>query len=71
VSPVCNYIPVRPRQPALQSAPFPARILRTERIMIVNAVVSSRSPRNALASPVAGPHHDINREASAVPWLME
>jgi len=71
VSPVCNCLAVRQRQPALQSAPFPARILRAECVMVVNGVVRSRSPRGALASPVAGLCHDINSEASVVPWLME
>jgi hypothetical protein len=71
VSPVCNCTAVRQRQTALQPAPFPARILRAECVMVVNGVVRSRTPRGALASSVAGLRHGINSEASAVPWLME
>jgi hypothetical protein len=71
VSPVCNCLAVRQRQPALQSAPFPARILRAEYVMAVNGIVRSHTPRGALASRVAGQRHDINSEASVVPWLME
>lgn len=71
MSPVCNCLAVRQTQPALQSAPFPARILRAECVMVVNGVVRSDSPRGALASPVAGLRQEISSETSAVPWLME
>jgi hypothetical protein len=71
VSPVYNCTAVRQRQPALQFAPFPARILPAECVVAVNGVVRSDSPRGALASPVAGLRHEINSEASAVPRLME
>ena len=68
---VCNCTAVRQRQPALQSAPFPARILRAECVVAVNGVVRSGSSRGALASPVAGLRHEIGSKASAVPWPME
>jgi hypothetical protein len=71
MSPVCNCPSVRQRQPALQSASFPARIMRAECVVVVNGVVRSVSPRGALASPVAGLRHKIGSEASAVPWPME
>jgi hypothetical protein len=71
VSPVCNCLAVRRRQPALRSASFPARILRVECVGVVNGVVTSPTPRGALVSAVAGPHHDIKSEASAIPSLME
>jgi hypothetical protein len=71
VSPVCNCLAVRRRQRALRSASFPTRILRAECVVVVNGVVTSPTPRGALASAVAAPHHDINSEASAVLWPME
>jgi hypothetical protein len=71
MSPVCNCLAVRRRQLALRSAPFPARILRAECAIVVSGVVTSPTPRGALASPVAGLRHDINSEASVVPWQME
>jgi hypothetical protein len=71
VSPVCNCPAVRQRQPALQSAPFPARILPPECVGVVNGVACSDPPRGAWASPVVGLRHEISSEASAVPWLME
>jgi hypothetical protein len=71
VSPVCNCPAVRLRQPAPQSAPFPARILRAECVVVVNGAVRSVSPRGALASRVAGLRHEISSETSAVPSPME
>jgi hypothetical protein len=71
VSPVCNCTAVRQRQPALQSAPFPAPNLRAECVVVVHGVVRSVSPRGALASRVAGLRQEISSEASAVPWPME
>ena len=54
MSPVCNCTAVRQPQPALQSAPFPARILPAECVGLVNGVVCSDPARGAWASPVAG-----------------
>jgi hypothetical protein len=71
VSPVCNTTAVRQRQPALQSAPFPARILRAECDVAVNGVVRSGSLRGALASPVTRLRHEISSDAKAVSWPME
>jgi hypothetical protein len=71
VSPLCNCLAVRRHQPALQFAPFPARKPPAECVIVVSGVATSRTPRSALASAVAGLRHDIISEASVVAWLME